>query len=170
MNLNFDDDMQLSENSIIVDASKYIQELKHKVERLNQDIITTVSQSNSGNKTSSWPASIYIYIFLDASPLLEMIKNWWLILYFVLQQIEVETLEKGFLINVYAERSCPGLLVAILQVLEDLGLNVLEARVSCNDTFRLQAFGGEVINSHLLLLFNLQIKPPFVFFFFFFPQ
>lgn len=75
MNLNFDDDMQLSENSIIVDASKYIQELKHKVERLNQDIITTVSQSNSGNKTSSWPASIYIYIFLDASPLLEMIKN-----------------------------------------------------------------------------------------------
>lgn len=103
----------LSENSIIVDASKYIQELKHKVERLNQDIITTLSQSNSGNKTSSWP------------------------------QIEVETLEKGFLINVYAERSCPGLLVAILQVLEDLGLNVLEARVSCNDTFRLQAFGGE---------------------------
>lgn len=104
---------KLSENSIIVDASKYIQELKHKVERLNQDIITTLSQSNSGNKTSSWP------------------------------QIEVETLEKGFLINVYAERSCPGLLVAILQVLEDLGLNVLEARVSCNDTFRLQAFGGE---------------------------
>ncbi|KAG5600162.1 hypothetical protein H5410_031532 [Solanum commersonii] len=104
----------LSDSSIIVDASKYIQELKHKVERLNEDITTTTTpQTNSNNKTSSWP------------------------------QIEVETLEKGFLVNVYSERSCPGLLVSILQVLEDLGLNVLEARVSCTDTFRLQAFGGE---------------------------
>ncbi|TMW93888.1 hypothetical protein EJD97_011022 [Solanum chilense] len=103
----------LSESSIIVDASKYIQELKHKVERLNQDITTTTPQTNSNNNTSSWP------------------------------QIEVETLEKGFLVNVYSERSCPGLLVSILQVLEDLGLNVLEARVSCTETFRLQAFGGE---------------------------
>ncbi|CAN4101464.1 unnamed protein product [Withania somnifera] len=102
----------ISESSIIVDASKYIQELKHKVERLNQDITTSAPQNNSNIKTS-WP------------------------------QIEVETLEKGFLVNVYAERSCPGLLVAILEVLEDLGLNVLEARVSCADTFRLQAFGGE---------------------------
>ncbi|KAK6786551.1 hypothetical protein RDI58_015076 [Solanum bulbocastanum] len=104
----------LSESSIIVDASKYIQELKHKVERLNIDITPTTSpQTNSNSQTSSWP------------------------------QIEVETLEKGFLVNVYSERSCPGLLVSILQVLEDLGLNVLEARVSCTDTFRLQAFGGE---------------------------
>ncbi|KAK4363287.1 hypothetical protein RND71_018528 [Anisodus tanguticus] len=101
----------LSESSIIVDASKYIQELKHKVERLNQDITTTPPQSNSNN--TSWP------------------------------QIEVETLEKGFLVNVYSERSCPGLLVSILEVIEDLGLNVIEARVSCTDTFSLQAFGGE---------------------------
>ncbi|KAK4351264.1 hypothetical protein RND71_030577 [Anisodus tanguticus] len=102
----------LSESSIIVDASKYIQELKHKVERLNQDITTTAPQTNSNNNTS-WP------------------------------QIEVETLEKGFLVNVYSERSGPGLLVSILEVIEDLGLNVLEARVSCTDAFRLQAFGGE---------------------------
>ncbi|PHT44897.1 hypothetical protein CQW23_14055 [Capsicum baccatum] len=113
----------ISESSIILDASKYIQELKHKVERLNQDITTTTSQSNSNNKTSS-------------------------------PQIEVETLEKGFLVNVYSERSCPGLLVAILEVIEDLGLNVLEARVSCTDTFRLQAFGGEneeaIINAQVV--------------------
>lgn len=49
--------MQLSESSIIVDASKYIQELKHKVERLNQDITTTTPQTNSNNNTSSWPVS-----------------------------------------------------------------------------------------------------------------
>lgn len=106
--------MQISETSIIVDASKYIQELKHKVERLNHDITTTTTPAQSStNKTSSWP------------------------------QVEVETLEKGFLVNVYSERSCPGLLVSILEVVEELGLNVLEARVSCTDTFRLEAFSGE---------------------------
>ncbi|XP_060180526.1 transcription factor SCREAM2-like isoform X1 [Lycium barbarum] len=113
----------ISESSIIVDASKYIQELKHKVERLNQDITTTAPHT-SNNNTTSWP------------------------------QVEVETLEKGFLVNVYSERSCPGLLVSILEVLEDLGLNVLEARVSCTDTFRLQAFGGEneeaIINAQVV--------------------
>lgn len=48
--------------------------------------------------------------------------------------------------NVYSESSCPGLLVAILEAFEDLGLNVLEARVSCADSFHLQAVGGEVRN------------------------
>lgn len=75
-------------------------------------------------------------------------------LFIILQQIEVETLEKGFLVNVYSERSCPGLLVAILEVIEDLGLNVLEARVSCTDTFRLQAFGGEVIIMYYYSIYN----------------
>ncbi|XP_019254063.1 PREDICTED: transcription factor SCREAM2 [Nicotiana attenuata] len=104
----------INETSIIVDASKYIQELKHKVERLNHDITTTTTAAQSStNNTSSWP------------------------------QVEVETLEKGFLVNVYSERSCPGLLVSILEVVEELGLNVLEARVSCTDTFRLEAFSGE---------------------------
>lgn len=56
----------------------------------------------------------------------------------------VEPLEKGFLINVFSDRSCPGLLVSILEAFEELGLNVLEARVSCTDSFRLQAVGGEV--------------------------
>ncbi|TQD85994.1 hypothetical protein C1H46_028429 [Malus baccata] len=57
--------------------------------------------------------------------------------------VTVETLEKGFLINVFSEKSCPGLLVSVLEAFEDLGLNVLEARVSCEDSFRLQAVGGE---------------------------
>lgn len=59
--------MQLSESSIIVDASKYIQELKHKVERLNEDITTTTTpQTNSNNKTSSWPVSFDSSPFLDS--------------------------------------------------------------------------------------------------------
>ncbi|KAF9599485.1 hypothetical protein IFM89_038579 [Coptis chinensis] len=93
--------------SIIIEASKYIEELKQKVERLNQDIATA---QNSGHDQ---PA------------------------------VTVETLEKGFLVNVFSQKNCPGLLVSILEAFEELGLNVLEARVSCTDNFRLQAVGGE---------------------------
>ncbi|XVF60124.1 hypothetical protein PTKIN_Ptkin08bG0018500 [Pterospermum kingtungense] len=100
----------LNKTSIIVDASKYIEELKQKVERLNQDI--------SAAQTSSH----------DQNPL---------------PMVTVETLEKGFLINVISEKSCPGLLVSVLEAFEELGLNVLEARVSCTDSFQLQAIGGE---------------------------
>ncbi|KAF8036833.1 hypothetical protein BT93_C2526 [Corymbia citriodora subsp. variegata] len=99
----------LNKTSIIVDASKYITELKQKVERLNQDI-------ESAETSSQQPQ---------------------------LPVVTVETLEKGFLINVFSDKSCPGLLVSILEAFEDLGLNVLEARVSCTDSFCLQAFGGE---------------------------
>ncbi|XP_021299170.1 uncharacterized protein LOC110427865 isoform X2 [Herrania umbratica] len=99
----------LNKTSIIVDASKYIEELKQKVERLNQDI-EAAQTSNHQNP---------------------------------LPMVTVETLEKRFLINVFSEKSCPGLLVSILEAFEQLGLNVLEARVSCTDSFRLQAVGGE---------------------------
>lgn len=56
----------------------------------------------------------------------------------------METLERGFLINVFSEKNCPGLLVSILEAFEELGLEVLDARVSCSDIFQLQAVGGEV--------------------------
>ncbi|XAR68737.1 hypothetical protein NMG60_11000091 [Bertholletia excelsa] len=57
--------------------------------------------------------------------------------------VTVEILEKGFLINVFSERSCPGLLVSILEAFEELGLEVLEANVSSSDSFHLEAVGGE---------------------------
>ncbi|GLU09466.1 hypothetical protein SLE2022_263270 [Rubroshorea leprosula] len=98
----------LNETSIIVDASKYIEELKKKVERLNQD----VADAQTSEKNS-------------------------------LPMVTVETLKKGFLINVFSAKSCPGLLVSILEAFEELNLNVLEARVSCTDSFRLKAVGGE---------------------------
>lgn len=62
-----------------------------------------------------------------------------------LQQVTVETLEKGFLINVYSEKNCPGLLVSILEAFERLGLEVLDARVSCSNNYRLEAV-SEVMN------------------------
>lgn len=75
-----------------------------------------------------------------------------------MQRVSVETLEKGFLVNVHSGRSCPGLLVSILATFEELGLNVLEARVSCEDSFHLQALGGEVrkFQTNILIYFYLS--------------
>lgn len=57
----------------------------------------------------------------------------------------METLEKGgFRVNVHSERNCPGLLVSILEAFEELGLDVLDARVSCEDSFHLEAAGEPV--------------------------
>ncbi|KAJ0525648.1 hypothetical protein HanPI659440_Chr09g0331251 [Helianthus annuus] len=108
------------DTSIIVDASKYIKELKQKIDILNQDIARSSSYHNS------WP------------------------------MVTVETLEKGMRVNVYSERSCPGLLVFVLKVFEDLSLNVLEARVSCTGSFQLEALGverednGETIDTRMV--------------------
>ncbi|KAF5790429.1 hypothetical protein HanXRQr2_Chr09g0383141 [Helianthus annuus] len=108
------------DTSIIVDASKYIKELKQKIDILNQDIARSSTYQNS------WP------------------------------MVTVETLEKGMRVNVYSERSCPGLLVFVLKVFEDLSLNVLEARVSCTGSFQLEALGverednGETIDTRMV--------------------
>jgi UTP:GlnB (protein PII) uridylyltransferase len=51
----------------------------------------------------------------------------------------------GFRINVSMERSRPGMLMSVLEAFEALGLDVLDADVSCADDtpFRLQATGGQ---------------------------
>ncbi|KAH7855239.1 hypothetical protein Vadar_022790 [Vaccinium darrowii] len=97
----------MNKTSIIIDASKYIEDLKQKVEVLNQDI--AIAQNSS---------------YQDPRPM-----------------VTVENLEKGFQINVISEKNCPGLLVTILEAFEELGLNVVEARVSCTGNFHLEAVG-----------------------------
>jgi hypothetical protein len=59
-------------------------------------------------------------------------------------QVSVEVVEKGFLISVFTNKNSPGLIAAILEAFDVLGLTVLEARASCAGSFRLQAVGGEV--------------------------
>ncbi|KAI3666896.1 hypothetical protein L6452_41936 [Arctium lappa] len=91
--------------SIIVDAAKYIEELKEKVERLHED-------ATSSSEHNSLP-----------------------------MQVTVETLDKGFRINVFSEEDCPGLLVSILEAFEELGLDLRDANVSCSNKFHLEAIG-----------------------------
>ena len=63
-------------------------------------------------------------------------------------QVTVETLgvQGSFLVNVFSDKSCPGLLVSVLEAFDELGLSVLQATASCADSFRLEAVGGEVRN------------------------
>lgn len=76
-------------------------------------------------------------------------------------QVRVETLENGFLVNVFSEKNSPAMLVSVLEAFEQLGLDVLDARVSCEDTFQLEATGGPQVDvcvdthtHHVLLPFS----------------
>ncbi|XP_057524437.1 uncharacterized protein LOC130804123 [Amaranthus tricolor] len=113
-----------NDTAIIIHASKYIGELKQKVDRLNQDIINTPQSSN----------------IQDSLP-----------------TVTVETLEKGFLVNVYSAKSCPGLLVSVLEVFEELNLTVVQARASCTENFQLEAISmegdenvGEIVDAQVV--------------------
>ncbi|GAU27287.1 hypothetical protein TSUD_125680 [Trifolium subterraneum] len=61
-------------------------------------------------------------------------------------KLKVEVQEEGFVIKVLSERSCQGLLVFILEAFEELGLEVLHARVSCVNDFCLEAVGNKENN------------------------
>lgn len=113
--------------SILVDASKYIEELKERVDQLNQQVATS---QVSDDKDDDLPA------------------------------VKVETLEKGFLVSVFSERNHPGLLVSVLEVFEDLGLEVLDARISCSDMFRLEAVSekGEVDSTDAKMIKNAVVQ------------
>ncbi|KAK4745917.1 hypothetical protein SAY87_012229 [Trapa incisa] len=59
-------------------------------------------------------------------------------------EVDVQTLgEAGFRISMHSETNCPGLLVSILEAFEELGLDVLDASVSCEDNFHLEAVGKD---------------------------
>ncbi|KAA8549482.1 hypothetical protein F0562_001166 [Nyssa sinensis] len=98
-----------TKTSIIIDASKFIEKLKQKVEKLYQNI------SAAKNSISQDPLPV---------------------------QVKVEAQGKRFLISVVSERSCTGLLVFILETLEELSLVVHQARVSCSENFHLEAVVG----------------------------
>ena len=92
------------------------------------------------------------YGMYNAGVFLAWIFMFFLKTYLCFVQVTVENLDKGIHVNVYSERSCPGLVVFVLKVFEDLNLNVLEARVSCTGSFQLEALGIEVIYVIVLLI------------------
>ncbi|RCV36872.1 hypothetical protein SETIT_8G016100v2 [Setaria italica] len=108
-----------NKTSILVDASKYIKELKDKVEEAS-----AADSSSSTTASSAMAATVSVSsVELDSNS---------------------SSCRRGFIINVSMERSRPGLLVSVLEAFEELGLDVLDADVSCADdtAFRLQALGS----------------------------
>ncbi|XP_028804891.1 uncharacterized protein LOC114759808 [Neltuma alba] len=101
------------ETSVLLDASHYIQELKRKLENIDQAVL----------------AGSLNLIEYDSIPMLK-----------------VEEQEKGFLTRISSRRSCHGLLAFILEAFEELGLDVLSARVNCVDGFCLEAVGAKEDN------------------------
>uniref|UniRef100_A0A7N0T707 ACT domain-containing protein n=1 Tax=Kalanchoe fedtschenkoi TaxID=63787 RepID=A0A7N0T707_KALFE len=101
--------------AIIDDASKYIEELIEKVEKLNLEISNT-----SGGSTASSSSNPDMFTM-----------------------VAVETVEKGFKINVYSVKNHHGLLISILDAFDELGLDVLDATISCSESFHLEALGGK---------------------------
>ncbi|GLJ14966.1 hypothetical protein SUGI_0244330 [Cryptomeria japonica] len=109
---------------IISDAFKYIEELKQRVRELNRDLVAEVdarqrellgSQPHGTGRASLGPT---------------------------LPTVTVVGKECGLEIHVSCKKS-PGLLIAILEAVEALGLNVLQARVSCKDYFLFEALSGK---------------------------
>ncbi|CAN1255204.1 hypothetical protein LINPERPRIM_LOCUS8907 [Linum perenne] len=128
---NVELNVQVNGSSIIVDASNYIQQLKQKIEKLNQEM---------DNYDYDQPSSSTRHQLNNNNGI--PVVTW------CPEQVSVETVEKGFVINVISEKKCEGgLLVSVLEAFEEIGLNVVEARVSCTDTFRLHAVAaGQVRN------------------------
>ncbi|PVH33465.1 hypothetical protein PAHAL_8G006200 [Panicum hallii] len=115
-----------NKTSILVDASKYIKELKDKVEEAAAASSAADTDSSSSSSSGSAMAAATVSV---SSVDLDNSNN---------------SCRRGFRINVSMERTRPGLLVSVLEAFEDLGLDVLDADVSCADdtAFRLQALGS----------------------------
>ncbi|KAI4316013.1 hypothetical protein L6164_024032 [Bauhinia variegata] len=114
----------------------------------NLQLLRSITDSHARRKTS---------VLLDASEYIQALKRKLEELnqaitaqksidYDPMPMLRVEAQEKGFLIKVLSQRSCDGLLVFILEAFEELGLDVLQARVSCVDKFCLEAIGTKENN------------------------
>eukprot|EP00253_Pinus_taeda_P026020 PITA_26020 len=115
----------IRKNCIILDALKYIEELKRRVNELNRDLVAELEVQPGENAGRG-------DLDIDSVPALPT------------HQVTVANEERtrGLQIHVACQK-WPGLLVAILEAVEVLGLNVLQARVSCKDYFMFDALSGE---------------------------
>uniref|UniRef100_A0A0A8YTI4 Plant bHLH transcription factor ACT-like domain-containing protein n=1 Tax=Arundo donax TaxID=35708 RepID=A0A0A8YTI4_ARUDO len=110
-------------------------------------VLRSVAHSHAGNKMS---------IITDASTYIKDLKQKIAKLNHEIASaqhtplVSVEVQDKGFLINVFMDKSSPGLLASVLEAFDELGLTVLEARASCAGSFRLEAVGEDEDEGHLI--------------------
>lgn len=116
----------IRKNCIILDALKYIEELKRRVNELNRDLVAELEVHQGGNAGRG----LDLDLDSDSAPALPTVT------------VASEERTGGLQIHVACQK-WPGLLVAILEAVEVLGLNVLQARVSCKNYFMFDALSGE---------------------------
>ncbi|CAI8596923.1 unnamed protein product [Vicia faba] len=116
----------------------------------NLQLLRSITYSTSQRKTSViLEATQYIRDLkrkLEELNLLAVATAQKIVDYDPMPKLKVEAKDEGFVIKVLSERSCKGLLVFILESFEKLGLEVLQARVSCVDNFCLEAVGNKESN------------------------
>ncbi|KAM1138735.1 hypothetical protein COP1_036629 [Malus domestica] len=98
--------------SIVVDALPHIYMLKLKLEEVHRE---------------------YSHLMAIKTDYINLIKHLQ-----VREEVKVEKIEKGFHVRVKCEKA-KDTLVSVLEVFEEMGLNVVQARVSCNNNFSMEA-------------------------------
>ncbi|XP_059637257.1 uncharacterized protein LOC132279323 [Cornus florida] len=91
-------------------------------------------------KRSSIILDAFLYIY-KLKLKVEAIKREYLRLMKHMQEVKVEKLGEGFLVKVTSKKG-EDVLVSILEAFDEMGLNVLQARVSCNYFFGMEAIVG----------------------------
>ncbi|XP_012571314.1 uncharacterized protein [Cicer arietinum] len=115
----------------------------------NLPLLRSITYSRSHRNTSIvLDATDYIKQKLEELNKLPIPTPLKIVDYDPMPKLKVVAQEEGFVIKVLSERSCQGLLVFILEAFEELGLEVLQARVSCVDNFCLEAVGNRVIANY----------------------
>ncbi|XP_004500338.1 uncharacterized protein [Cicer arietinum] len=113
----------------------------------NLPLLRSITYSRSHRNTSIvLDATDYIKQKLEELNKLPIPTPLKIVDYDPMPKLKVVAQEEGFVIKVLSERSCQGLLVFILEAFEELGLEVLQARVSCVDNFCLEAVGNRENN------------------------
>ncbi|GKU92388.1 hypothetical protein SLEP1_g6122 [Rubroshorea leprosula] len=99
-------------SSIILDALLYIQQLKLKLQELQREYLNLLAIKNE-----------YLTLMKHTQ---------------IPKEVKVEKTQEGLLVRVTCRKG-GDLLVSILEAFDEMGLNVIQARVSCTNFFAMEA-------------------------------
>ncbi|KAB2601335.1 hypothetical protein D8674_002340 [Pyrus ussuriensis x Pyrus communis] len=102
-------------SSIIMDALFHIYMLKLKLEAVQRE---------------------YLHLMAIKTGYIRLIKHLQ-----VPKEVKVEKIKEGFLVRVKCEKA-KDTLVSVLEAFEEMGLNVVQGRVSCNNYFSMEAIAA----------------------------
>nr|XP_011460625.1 PREDICTED: uncharacterized protein LOC105350388 isoform X2 [Fragaria vesca subsp. vesca] len=106
---------KVRKSSTVIDAMLHIYLLKRKLEALHKECLDLMAIKTK---------------YLDLIKHIHMPK-----------EVKVEKIEEGFRVRVTCEKA-DDTLVSILEAFDEMGLNILQAKVSCNSYFAMEAIAA----------------------------